>query len=95
MLALNDAAVGVHELVLFSANDHPLSLQHSAEQYSAFVERHLDERRQRVEQLDAFVRHRIRLYRQAQDHVQRQTTNKTVGHHHTSERLCALDDLAV
>ncbi len=53
-------------------------IQHIAEQYSAFVERHMDERRQRVEQLDAFVRHRLRLYRQAQEHVQRQTTNKTV-----------------
>jgi hypothetical protein len=53
-------------------------IQHNAEQYSAFVERHMDERRQRVEQLDAFVRHRLRLYRQAQEHVQRQTTNKTV-----------------
>jgi len=51
---------------------------HNAEQYSAFVERHMDERRQRVEQLDAFVRHRLRLYRQAQEHVQRQTTNKTI-----------------
>lgn len=38
----------------------------------------MDERRQRVEQLDAFVRHRLRLYRQVQEHVQRQTTNKTV-----------------
>ncbi len=38
----------------------------------------MDERRQRVEQLDAFVRHRLRLYRQAQESVQRQTTNKTV-----------------
>jgi len=53
-------------------------IQHNAEQYSAFVKRHMDERRQRVEQLDAFVRHRLRLYRQAQEHVQRQTTNKTV-----------------
>jgi hypothetical protein len=53
-------------------------IQHNAEQYSAFVERHMDERRQRVEQLDAFVRHRLRLYREAQEHVQRQTTNKTV-----------------
>ncbi|CAF0786919.1 unnamed protein product [Rotaria sordida] len=51
---------------------------HNAEQYSAFVERHMDERRQRIEQLDAFVRHRLRLYRQAQEHVQRQTTNKIV-----------------
>ncbi|CAF3427638.1 unnamed protein product [Rotaria sp. Silwood1] len=51
---------------------------HNAQQYSAFVERHMDERRQRVEQLDAFVRHRLRLYRQAQEHVQRQTTNKIV-----------------
>jgi len=38
----------------------------------------MDERRQRVEQLDAFVRHRLRLYRQAQEHLQRQTINKTV-----------------
>jgi hypothetical protein len=38
----------------------------------------MDERRQRVKQLDTFVRHRLRLYRQAQEHVQRQTTNKTV-----------------
>ncbi|CAF4490565.1 unnamed protein product [Rotaria sp. Silwood2] len=51
---------------------------HNAEQYSAFVERHMDARRQRIEQLDAFVRHRLRLYRQAQEHVQRQTTNKIV-----------------
>jgi hypothetical protein len=51
---------------------------HNAEQYSAFVERHMDERRQRVEQLDAFVRHRLRLYRQAQEHLQRQTINKTI-----------------
>ncbi|UJR27610.1 hypothetical protein I4U23_008891 [Adineta vaga] len=51
---------------------------HNAEQYSAYVERHMDERRQRVEQLDAFVRHRLRLYREAQNHVQRQTTNKTI-----------------
>ncbi|CAF3113105.1 unnamed protein product [Rotaria socialis] len=51
---------------------------HNAEQYSAFVERHMDERRQRVEQLDAFVRHRLRLYKQAQEHVQRQTSNKII-----------------
>ena len=38
----------------------------------------MDERRQRVEQLDAFVRHRLRLYKQAQEHVQRQTSNKIV-----------------
>ena len=52
--------------------------QYSAEQYSAYVEQHFDERRQRVQQLDAFVRHRLRLYRQAQEHVQRQTSNRTV-----------------
>ncbi|CAF1462196.1 unnamed protein product [Adineta steineri] len=51
---------------------------HNAEQYSAFVEQHMNERRQRVEQLDSFVRHRLRLYREAQEHVQRQTTNKTI-----------------
>ncbi|CAF1319707.1 unnamed protein product [Adineta steineri] len=53
-------------------------LYHNAEQYSAFVEQHMNERRQRVEQLDSFVRHRLRLYREAQEHVQRQTTNKTI-----------------
>jgi len=51
---------------------------HNAEQYSAYVEQHFDERRQRVQQLDAFVRHRLRLYRQAQEHLQRQTSNKTI-----------------
>lgn len=39
----------------------------------------MDERRQRVDQLDSFVRHRLRLYREVQNHVQRQTTNKTVA----------------
>lgn len=38
----------------------------------------MDERRQRIQQLDAFVRHRIRLYRQAEGKVQRETSNKTV-----------------
>jgi hypothetical protein len=95
MLALNDAAVSTHKRFLFHVNNHLLALQHSAEQYSAFVEQHLDERRQRIEQLDAFVRHRIRLYRQAQNHVQRQTTNKTVGHQQDSQIFCSLDDLAL
>jgi hypothetical protein len=51
---------------------------HNAEQYTVLLERHMDERRQRVEQLDTFVRHRLRLYRQAQEHIQRQTANKTI-----------------
>lgn len=77
MMSLNDAAVSLSgfrrlkiSLLYF--------IQHSAEQYSAFVEQHMDERRQRIEQLDSFVRHRLRLYRKAQEHMQRQTANKTV-----------------
>jgi hypothetical protein len=77
MLALNDAAVS-HDRFLSIILYQILVLQHSAKQYSAFVEQHLDERRRRVEQLDAFVRHRIRLYRQAQNHLHKQTNNKIV-----------------
>jgi len=47
----------------------------------------MDERRQRIEQLDSFVRHRLRLYRKAQEHVQRQTANKTVCHQSISSNF--------
>jgi hypothetical protein len=47
----------------------------------------MDERRQRVEQLDAFVRHRLRLYRHAQEEVQKRTADKTVRLPSTS-RTC-------
>ena len=47
----------------------------------------MDDRRQRVEQLDAFVRHRLRLYRHAQEKVQKRTADKTVRLPSTS-RTC-------